>query len=56
MSGVAHPPITDAAPLPGWCRAIGYTCLALFVLTFVPTPIHLQPLWQTALDLLGGAR
>lgn len=55
FTGVEHPPLTDErTPLPRWCRWMGYGCLVIFVLTFVPRPIHVVPLYELIWSLGGG--
>lgn len=54
FTGVEHPPmIRGDDTLPRWARNVGYGCIALFVLTFMPVPIIVPPLWELIATVLG---
>lgn len=54
LTGVEHPPLTTREPLPRWAQGVGWGCLAIFVLTFMPVPlVFTPPLWEMVASLFG---
>ncbi len=44
LTGIEHPPMSDlTAPLDKTRRAMGWVCLAIFVLSFTPIPMSDEP-------------
>lgn len=37
---IGHPPIPDASPLSGGERLLGWCCIAIFIITFIPVPVN----------------
>lgn len=54
LTGVEHPPVSESPTLSPMGRKIGWLCLAVFVLVFVPGPIKLTPLWEMAIMWFQG--
>ncbi|OIP38252.1 MAG: hypothetical protein AUK47_12310 [Deltaproteobacteria bacterium CG2_30_63_29] len=54
FTGVEHPPmLRNDDVLPRWAKGVGYACIGVFVLTFMPVPIVVPPLWELLATVLG---